>query len=118
MAGKLACGYLAERVGIIRTVILTEVATGGGILLTLLLPDLAVYALLPFIGVALNGTSSVLYGTIGDLVESDRQPRAFGLLYTLGSTCGIVAPLAYGLLGDRIGIVQTQMGRPAVREKG
>src|SRR3546814_8455171 len=39
MAGKLACGYLAERVGIIRTVILTEVATGGGILLTLLLPD-------------------------------------------------------------------------------
>src|SRR3546814_10712777 len=79
MAGKLACGYLAERVGIIRTVILTEAATGGGILLTLLLPDLAVYALLPFIGVALNGTSSVLYGTIGDLVESDRQPRAFGL---------------------------------------
>lgn len=107
MAGKLACGYLAERVGIIRTVILTEVATGGGILLILLLPDVAVYALLPFIGVALNGTSSVLYGTIGDLVESDRQPRAFGLFYTLGSTCGIVAPLAYGLLGDRIGIVPT-----------
>jgi MFS transporter, FSR family, fosmidomycin resistance protein len=107
MVGKLACGFLADRIGVIRTVVLTELATGVGILLALVLPNLAAYALLPLIGVALNGTSSVLYGTIGDLVESDRQSRAFGLFYTLGSTCGILAPLGYGLLGDAIGITTT-----------
>ena len=52
----------------------------------------------------LQGTSSVLYATIGDLVEQDKLPRAFGLFYTLGSTCGIAAPLGYGLLGDIAGV--------------
>jgi MFS family permease len=106
-AGKLACGFLAERLGVIRTIILTEVATGVGIVLALLLPPLAAYALLPLIGVALNGTSSALYGTVGDLVEPERVSRAFGLFYTLGSTCGVVAPLLYGLLADVVGIEMT-----------
>jgi MFS transporter, FSR family, fosmidomycin resistance protein len=100
MAGKLACGFLAERVGIVRTIIITEVATGIGILLTLALPGIAVFFLLPLIGVVLQGTSSVLYATIGDLVEKERLPRAFGLIYTLASLCGIAAPLGYGLVGD------------------
>jgi MFS transporter, FSR family, fosmidomycin resistance protein len=104
MAGKLACGFLAERFGIIRTVAVTEVATGVGILLMLVLPDIGAYLLLPLVGVALNGTSSVLYATIGDLVEKDRLPRAFGLFYTLGSICGLIAPLAFGVIGDALGV--------------
>ena len=104
MAGKLACGFLAERIGIIRTVVITEIATGAGVLLMLVLPDIAAYLLLPVIGVALNGTSSVLYATIGDLVDEDRLPRAFGLFYTIGSICGLVSPLAFGAIGDALGI--------------
>lgn len=104
MAGKLACGFLAERVGITRTIVITELATGVGILFTLLLPGIAAFLLLPLIGVVLQGTSSVLYATIGDLVEQQRLPRAFGLFYTLGSLCGIAAPLGYGLLGDVAGV--------------
>lgn len=100
MAGKLACGFLAERLGIVRMIIITEVATGAGILATLALPSFASFLLLPLIGVVLNGTSSVLYATIGDFVEPDRLPRAFGLFYTLGSLCGIAAPLGYGFIGD------------------
>jgi MFS-type transporter involved in bile tolerance (Atg22 family) len=84
--------------------VLTEVATGVGILATLALPGFGVMLILPLIGVALQGTSSVLYATIGDLVDKDRLPRAFGLFYTLGSTCGIAAPLGYGLLGDVAGV--------------
>jgi MFS family permease len=109
MAGKLACGFLAERIGVVRTIVLTEIATGAGILLLLVLPDLAAYLLLPLIGVALNGTSSALYATIGDLVDRERLPRAFGLFYTLGSTCGLVAPLALGMLGDRIGVADAML---------
>jgi len=104
MAGKLACGFLAERIGIIRTVAITEVATGSGILLMLVLPDIGAYLLLPLIGVALNGTSSVLYATIGDLVDPDRLPRVFGFFYTINSVCGLIVPLVFGVIGDAVGI--------------
>ena len=100
MAGKLACGFLAERFGIVRMIVITEVATGCGILATLALPGAASFLLLPLIGVVLNGTSSVLYATVGEYVAKDRLPRAFGLFYTIGSLCGIAAPLGYGLIGD------------------
>jgi len=109
MAGKLACGFLAERLGIVRTIVITEVATGLGILACLALPGVGVMLILPLIGVALQGTSSVLYATIGDLVSKERLPRAFGFFYTLGSLCGIAAPLGYGLLGDVSG-VDTSIG--------
>jgi FSR family fosmidomycin resistance protein-like MFS transporter len=108
MAGKLACGFLAERLGIVRMIIITEVATGAGILATLALPSFASFLLLPLIGVVLNGTSSVLYATIGDFVDPARLPRAFGFFYTLGSLCGIAAPLGYGFIGDLYG-VETSM---------
>jgi len=104
MAGKLACGLLAERLGIARMIVLTEVATGGGILAVLALPGFAAFLLLPLLGVVLQGTSSVLYATIGEYVKPERLPRAFGFFYTIGSVCGIAAPLGYGLLGNRYGV--------------
>ncbi len=107
MAGKLACGFLAERLGICRTIVITEIATGVGILLMLVVPDIAAYLLLPLIGVPLNGTSSVLYATIGDLVERDRLPRVFGLFYTISSVCSLIVPLVFGAIGDAIGITAT-----------
>jgi len=108
MAGKLACGFLAERFGIVRMIVMTEVATGLGILATLALPGTWSFLLLPLIGVVLNGTSSVLYATLGEFVDQDRLARAFGFFYTLGSICGIAAPLGYGLIGDLYG-VETSM---------
>ena len=104
MAGKLACGLLAERLGIARMIVLTEVATGGGILAVLALPGFAAFLLLPLLGLVLQGTSSVLYATIGEYVKPERLPRAFGFFYTIGSVCGIAAPLGYGLLGNRYGV--------------
>ena len=67
-AGKLVCGFLGARLGVLPTVLITEGATAAGILALLPLPIGAALALLPLIGVALNGTSSVLYGTVPDLV--------------------------------------------------
>ena len=68
------------------------------------LPAIGAFLLLPLLGVALQGTSSVLYATVSDLVEPHRLPRAFGLFYTVGSICGIVAPLIYGMVGDLAGV--------------
>jgi MFS family permease len=107
MAGKLACGFLAERFGPVRTILLTQGSCALGILALVLLPGLSAYVLLPLVGVALNGTSSALYGTVGDVVDQDKASRAFGLFYTLGSACGVIAPLAYGLIADRIGVPAT-----------
>jgi MFS family permease len=104
MAGKLACGFIADKIGVIRTVIITELATAVGIVLILVLPDVAAFIVLPLLGVALNGTSSVLYGTIGDLVEADKQSRVFALFYTLTAVATVIAPLGFGIIGDWTGV--------------
>ncbi len=102
--GKFACGVLAERIGVIRTVIVTEIVTGGGILLLLPLSLTLCFTVLPVLGIGLNGTSSVLYGSVADLVIPERRSRAYGLFYTLGIGSGAVAPFLYGLLSDRAGV--------------
>jgi FSR family fosmidomycin resistance protein-like MFS transporter len=55
------------------------------------------------LGVMLNGTSSVLYGTVPELVTNQKVERAFALFYsgTLGSSA--LAPVLYGRLGDAAG---------------
>jgi predicted MFS family arabinose efflux permease len=58
---------------------------------------------LPLLGVALNGTSSVLYGSVPDLVAPARRARAFGVFYTGTIGAGAGAPVLYGLLGDALG---------------
>ena len=103
-AGKFACGVLAERLGVIRTVIITEMATGAGILLLLALPLVPALALLPVLGIALNGTSSVLYGTVADLVESDRRARSYAVFYTLGIGASALSPSIYGVVSDWGGV--------------
>ena len=106
-AGKFICGLIAARAGVLRTTILTELATAAGIVA---LPPLSLEAallLLPVLGVALNGTSSVLYGTVAELVPGARRARAFGMFYTLTIGAGALSPSLYGLLGDAIGIART-----------
>lgn len=103
--GKFVCGVLAARLGVLRTVILTEAGTALGILALLPLPLAACFALLPFIGVALNGTSSVLYGTVAELAPAERRARAFGIFYTCTIGAGAVSPSVYGLLSDAAGLI-------------
>ena len=106
-AGKFFCGLIAARAGVLRTTILTELATAAGIVALLPLSLEASMLLLPAIGIALNGTSSVLYGTVAELVPGARRARAFGVFYTLTIGAGAVSPALYGLLGDAIGVPRT-----------
>jgi MFS-type transporter involved in bile tolerance (Atg22 family) len=59
--------------------------------------------------VALNGTSSVLYGSVPQLVAPAARTRAFSIFYTIGIGSGAVAPILYGLIGDAIGLPLTLM---------
>jgi MFS transporter, FSR family, fosmidomycin resistance protein len=105
--GKFACGLVAERLGVIRTVVLTEAATALGIVALIPSPLPVALAILPLMGVALNGTSSVLYGTVADLVTADRRSRAYGLYYTVTIMSSALAPSVYGVIGDVAGVSTT-----------
>ncbi|HEU5322870.1 MAG TPA: MFS transporter [Methylomirabilota bacterium] len=105
--GKFACGLMADRVGVIRTVVLTEIATTVLILTVVAAPlPLAMGVLVP-LGIALNGTSSVLYGTVADLVSSQRRSRAYALYYSLTIGASALAPTVWGFVSDGAGVPPT-----------
>jgi len=103
-AGKLVCAFIGARIGTVATVWLTETVTAVGIVGLLPLPLEAALVVLPIVGVAVNGTSSVLYGSVPDLVEPAWRQRAFSIFYTGTIGAGAVSPAIYGLLGDAVGI--------------
>lgn len=102
--GKAIFGRLGERFGVTRCVILTEAGTALAILLVIALPLAPALAVLPLLGLMLNGTSSVLYGTVPELAPQGRVERAFAIFYTwtLGGSA-LATPLLYGPLGDAVG---------------
>ena len=102
-AGKFACGWLGARIGVLWTVLLTEGGTALAILAVIVLPLSATLVLLPLLGIMLNGTSSVLYGTVPDLAPRGRTERAFAVFYTGTIGAGAVAPVLFGFLGDVTG---------------
>lgn len=109
-AGKLVCAFLGARIGAVATVWLTEAATALGIVALLPLPLEAALVLLPIVGVALNGTSSVLYGSVPELVAPAARVRAFSIFYTGTVGAGAVAPALYGMLGDAVGVTTALVG--------
>jgi FSR family fosmidomycin resistance protein-like MFS transporter len=103
-AGKLVCAWIGARIGTVATVWLTETVTAVGIIALLPLSLEGAMVLLPIVGIALNGTSSVLYGSVPDLVAPAKRQRAFSIFYTGTIGAGAVSPAIYGLLGDAVGV--------------
>ncbi len=98
--GKAACGWLGEHLGVAWSVVATEAATALLMAATLLLPLAPLLAVLPLLGIALNGTSSVLYGTVPDLAPNGDSGRAFAVFYTCVIGAGALAPIVYGAIAD------------------
>jgi MFS family permease len=98
--GKASCGWLGQRVGVVASVVATEIATAALIVVTCFTPINAMLVFLPFLGVVLNGTSSVLYGTVPELAPQGNTSRAFALFYTGVIDSGGLAPIAYGAIAD------------------
>jgi len=107
IAGKFVCGILATRVGVLRSVLITECLTGMLIWAVITLPLHPILAVCPILGVALNGTSSVLYGSVPELVAPEERTRSFAVFYTATIGSGAVSPLVYGIVSDSIGLVTT-----------
>jgi MFS family permease len=103
-AGKFACGILAEWFGIIPMVVGTEILTSAGILSLFWLPSSFTWFILPLVGIVLNGTSSVLYATVAEMIAPSARSRGYGLYYAITLGSGAIAPIIYGLLTDSFGL--------------
>lgn len=97
--GKATCGLLGERLGVVGSVMATEAATAVLIAATLFTSLTPTLILLPLLGIVLNGTSSVLYGTVPELSNGDTG-RAFAVFYTSVIGSGGLAPILYGAIAD------------------
>lgn len=97
--GKATCAWLGERLGVVGSVVATEVATALLIAATLATSLTPTLLLMPLLGIVLNGTSSVLYGTVPELSRGDTS-RAFAIFYTCVIGSGGVSPIAYGMIAD------------------
>jgi FSR family fosmidomycin resistance protein-like MFS transporter len=103
-AGKFTCGLLAEWLGVIPMVVGTEILTSAGILSLIWFSPSGIWILLPFVGVVLNGTSSVLYATVAEIISPMARSRGYGFYYAITLGSGAVSPLVYGLLTDALGL--------------
>ncbi|WP_416364210.1 MFS transporter [Pseudomonas sp. NFX183] len=102
--GKLLCGYLGARIGMMKTVWLTETSTALLIVTAVYLPLSGLMVMLPLLGLALNGTSSVLYGAVPDLANAGKREQAFAVFYTGTIGGGALAPVVFGGVGDALGV--------------
>jgi MFS family permease len=102
--GKFTCGLLAERFGVIPMVVGTEILTSAGILSLTWFSPSGIWILLPFVGIFLNGTSSVLYATVAEIISPMARSRGYGLYYAITLGSGAVSPLVYGLITDALGL--------------
>lgn len=105
--GKFICGILAEWFGIVLMVIITEILTFMGILSLIWLPTSAIWFILPLVGIVLNGTSSVLYATVAEIISPESRSRGYGLYYAITLGLGAVSPIVYGILVDYINLFLT-----------
>lgn len=102
--GKLLCGYLGARIGMMKTVWLTETSTALLILAAVYVQLAGLMAMLPLLGLVLNGTSSVLYGAVPDLAGAGKREQAFAVFYTGTIGGGALAPVVFGGVGDALGV--------------
>lgn len=114
MFGKFGCGFLAERFGVIRSLIAIEILTAAGIVAVLYAPTLVAYLLLPLLGVVLQGSSSITYATVADLMRGDRHSRGFATVYAIASSASILGPVGFGIVSDRFGLTPAMLAMALV----
>ncbi len=113
MFGKAICGFLADRIGSRTAFSLVQVLTGLGIAAAVFTPGYYAYLLLPFLGIVLQGSTSITYSMVNDFVHESRASRGFALVYG-SSSVSVVGPVGFGFLGDHYGIETAMLAMAAI----
>lgn len=103
--GKFFCGYLMDKLGGEKVVMVSEFLTALFIVLLLSISLPYLFVLLALVlGVVLNGSSSVLYSLVASFFKLENRTRGYALFYTIYLLSGAAGPVLYGLLGDAWGL--------------
>jgi MFS family permease len=102
--GKLACAWVARWLGTVATIVVAQILTAAGTLAVLVLPLSFALALLPVLGIALNGVTTVTYGAVPSYAPPERRTHALSVFYTVTIGSAALAPPFSGFMGDLIGI--------------
>ena len=100
MVGKFCCGHLAARIGDRKTFGILQVLTVFGIFALIILPVTSLMIILPVIGLAVQGSSTVTYGSVSDFIAENRQARGYALIYSFANGASIGGPFLFGLIAD------------------
>ena len=102
--GKYVCGLLGERFSAVSLIWATKGLTALLLVASLAAPPLLMAPLILVLGIGLNGTSSVLYATVAELIPARRRARLYGFFYTTNEGGTIASPIGYGLAADALGL--------------
>jgi MFS family permease len=78
-----------------------------GIVVILLLPLQLTLIILPFVGLVLNGVTTVIYGSVPNYAAPERRTHLLSVFYTIAIGAAAVSPPVAGFLSDAIGIPGT-----------
>jgi len=60
--------------------------------------------LLPLVGIVLQGSSTITYGSVRQFVDEPQQSRGFALIYSMASAASVVGPVGFGIISDVYGV--------------
>ncbi|MEP1263745.1 MAG: MFS transporter [Rhizobiaceae bacterium] len=104
VAGKAACGFLADRLGVRAAYSVIQGLTALGLVLVVIAPNWLVAVLLIPLGAVVQGSTSITYGFAAGLIHPKRMARGYALLYASGSFTAALGPPLFGLVGDATAI--------------
>ncbi len=105
MVGKYACGFLAAKKGDRKAFVIIQIFTIVGVLALLFLNAIQILIMLPIIGMAVQGSSTITYGSVADYLHPDRQARGYALIYSLANSSSVAGPIVFGLIADHFGLM-------------
>jgi MFS family permease len=98
--GKFAGGYLAAATGDRMAFLAMQCLTVAGLICVMLLPAGTLFMALPFIGLFVQGSSTISYGAVADCCDEDQSARAYSVVYTMASLGSVTGPLVLGVVAD------------------
>lgn len=100
--GKFAGGYLAAGIGDRSAFLVIQLLTVAGLLCVMTFPANALVIALPFIGLFVQGSSTISYGAVADSCDDQQSARAYSVVYTIAAIGSVIGPLMLGIIADQI----------------
>ncbi len=98
--GKVFSGKLSDYFPPINIIAITKILTSFSLLAILFIDYKIALLVVFFLGIGLNGTSSVFYGSVARVTDVNKRGKYFGIYYTATEGMGAISPLIFGIISD------------------